>query len=109
MTEGQYWDGDAVLARYYREAEEIRRERANRQAWLQGMYVYDAISRLTPIMHAFAKKGAKAEPYPSEPYPLNERARKQAEAEKEKSRMEAGKRYLQALMMQNNKRFERKE
>lgn len=109
MTEGQYWDGDAALAGYYRKAEEIRRERENRQAWLQGMYVYDAISRLTPIMHAFAKKGAKAEPYPSEPYPLNERARKQAEAEKEKSRMEAGKRYLQALMAQNNKRFEGKE
>lgn len=105
MTEGQYWDGDAGLVKYYREAEEIRKERANREAWLQGMYVYDAIARLTPIMHAFAKKGAKAEPYVPEPYPLNEREKKQAETEKEKRTAEAAQRYMQAFAMQNNKRF----
>ena len=31
--------------------------------WLQGMYIYDAISRLSPILRAFAKKGPKAQPY----------------------------------------------
>ena len=109
MTEGQYWDGDAVLAKHYRKAEELRRERANRQAWLQGMYVYDAIARLLPVMHAFAKKGAKAEPYVPEPYPLNERERKQAEREKEKRAAQSAARYMQAFALQNNKRFERKE
>lgn len=34
--------------------------------WLQGMYIYDAISRLSPILRAFAKKGTKAQPYADE-------------------------------------------
>lgn len=109
MTEGQYWDGNADLAKYYRKAEELRQERVNQEAWLQGMYVYDAVARLTPVLHAFAKKGSKAEPYVSEPYPINERTQKQAQIEKEKRTAEAGKRYLQALMAQNNKHFEGKE
>ena len=56
MNEEQYWDKDPLLVKYYREAEEIRKERINQELWLQGRYVYDAISNLSPILHAFAKK-----------------------------------------------------
>ena len=66
MTAEQYWDDDATLAYYYRKAEELRKERRNEEFWLQGMYVYDAISRLTPVLHAFAKKGTKPQPYVEE-------------------------------------------
>ena len=38
MTEEQYWDRDCLLVKYYREAEELRNEKLNQQAWLQGMY-----------------------------------------------------------------------
>lgn len=37
-------------------------------AWLQGMYVYDALLRASPLLHAFAKKGTKPKPYPTKPY-----------------------------------------
>lgn len=59
MTEEQYWDRDSTLVKYYREAEELRQEKFNQEAWLQGMYVYDALARIAPILHAFAKKGTK--------------------------------------------------
>lgn len=106
MTEEQYWDRDSTLVKYYREAEQLRQERANQDMWLQGMYIYDAISRLSPILHAFAKKGTKAKPYPDEPYPINKRLEKQAEVNKEKAISQNGLRYMQQLMAQSELYFE---
>ena len=68
MTYEQYWEQDSDLVKYYRKAQEIRRDEQNRQAWLQGMYVYEAIADIAPILHAFAKKGTKARPYSDKPY-----------------------------------------
>ena len=59
MTFEQYWEQDCLLVKYYREAEEIRRERKNQEMWLQGMYYYDALMRVSPILRAFAKKVKK--------------------------------------------------
>ena len=108
MTEEQYWDRDCCLAKYYREAEELRKERVNQEAWLQGMYVYDAISRISPILRAFAKKGTKAQPYVDEPYPINKKTIDTAKLKKEKAKSAKGLQYMQAYMAQNNKRFEQK-
>lgn len=70
MTWEQYWYGDPWMARDYRKAEELRQQRANTDAWLQGAYVYDALARISPILHPFAKKGVKPLPYLDKPYPL---------------------------------------
>ena len=43
MTPEQYWDGDCMLAKYYRKAQELRRQERNTELWLQGLYVYDAV------------------------------------------------------------------
>ena len=109
MTEEQYWDRDCLLAKYYREAEQFRQERVNQNLWLQGMYIYDAISRIAPILHAFAKKGTKAKPYVEEPYPINKRTEEQARVEKEKANSEKGLRYMQKFMAQSEKHFKEKE
>jgi hypothetical protein len=109
MTEEQYWDGDCLLTKYYREAEELRKERVNQEMWLQGMYFYDAISRLSPILRAFAKKGTKAKPYVEEAYPINKKTVKDVQERKEKANSEKGVRYMQAYMVQNNKRFEERK
>ena len=109
MTEEQYWDGDCALPKYYRQAEELRRERTNQEAWVQGMYVYDAISRISPILHAFAKKGTKAKPYVEEPYPVSKKTASDSKAKKEKMKSQKGLRYMEALMRENNKRFEEKK
>lgn len=108
MTEEQYWDRDCTLTRAYRKAEELRRERANQEMWLQGMYVYDAISRLTPILHPFAKKGTKAQPYAEEPYAITKKTAQEAKQRKEKAAAEKGLRYMQAYMAQTRKTQERK-
>ena len=70
MTPEQYWEGDCELVRYYRKAAQIRQDLKNQDAWLQGMYVYQAIGNLAPILRAFAKKGVKAIPYPDQPFAL---------------------------------------
>lgn len=72
MTPEQFWEGDSNLVVAYRKAFEMKQEADNRRLWLQGAYIYDAISCLVPIMHPFAKKGTKAEPYLDKPYPLKE-------------------------------------
>jgi len=68
MTYEQFWEQDSWLVRYYRKAYEIRQDEFNRNAWLQGMYVYEAIADIAPILHAFAKKGTKARKYSEKPY-----------------------------------------
>lgn len=106
MNEEQYWDKDPLLVKYYREAEEIRKERINQELWLQGRYVYDAISNLSPILHAFAKKGTKAKPYLDEPYPITKQTQEEETVKKEKSNSEKGLRYMQQLMTQSKIYFE---
>lgn len=68
MTYEQYWYGDVWMVEAFREAEKLKQQRTNAEAWLQGMYVYDAVSKLAPILHAFAKKGTKPQPYLEKPY-----------------------------------------
>ena len=56
MTPEQYWESDCTLTKYYRKAEELRNEKRNQELWLQGMYVYEAIADVSPVLHAFAKR-----------------------------------------------------
>ena len=109
MTEEQYWDKDCELVKYYREAEAMRREKFNQDAWLQGMYVYDAIMRLSPILHAFAKKGTKPQPYVDVPYPISQQGMEDAKARKEKAVADKGKRFMEAFMAKNNQKFEERK
>lgn len=84
MTYEQFWDGDVWMAKAYRQAYELRKERENFNAWLQGLYIYDAICDASPILRAFSK-ARKPNPYPSKPYDLNtvtSKNRKNAAAEK---------------------------
>lgn len=106
MTAEQYWDGDPTLARYYRKADEIRKERRNEELWLQGMYIYEALCDVSPVLHAFAKKGTKPQPYSERPYAINEKQHERIEEEKERKVAEKGKRFMEAFMASTNKRFE---
>lgn len=79
MSYAEYWEGDSSLARYYRKAYKIKQDEANHNAWLQGLYVYDAIS--TALHNALRGKGKKAEKYAEKPYQFQ---REKTEAEKAK-------------------------
>ena len=89
MTYEQYWEQSPYLAVVYRRAYRLKRETENEQAWLQGLYVFDAFA--VCLANAFAKRGSKKQNYIEKPidiYPLTEREKKRREAE-ENAKMQA--------------------
>lgn len=108
MTEEQYWDKDSTLVAAYRKAEELRMNRKNQEMWLQGAYFYEALCRVSPVLHAFAKKGVKPVPYLSEAYALNEKQAELREEEHAKGVYDKGKRMMEGFTVSHNKKFEGK-
>lgn len=108
MTEEQYWDKDCTLVVAFRKSDEIKMNRRNQEMWLQGAYFYDALYRISPVLHAFAKKGTKPVPYLSEAYAITERQAEARKEEKEKSVYDKGKKLMEGFMLSHNKKFERK-
>ena len=108
MSPEQYWDGDPALAKYYRKADELRRKRRNEELWLQGMYIYEALCDVSPVMNAFAKKGTKPRPYSDHPYAITVKERDDEKVLIEKREREKARRYMEAKMAEINKRFESK-
>ena len=84
MTYDQFWNEDCTLVKYYRKAHQIKQKQRNQELWLQGLYFYDALCDVSPILHAFAKKGTKPKPYPTEPYPTTD---KEVAGRKERQRI----------------------
>ena len=104
MTYEQFWNDDCLLVKYYRKADKLRLERKNTELWLQGRYFYEALCDVSPILHAFAKKGTKVRPYISEPFPVTkEEAEKQKQGE-ERKRMEKMKAKMKGIMARQKKK-----
>lgn len=76
MSYELYWHGEPNLVKAFREADELRVDRMNYEAWLQGLYVYQAVGALYPVFNPFSKQ-KKAEEYLKEPIVITERARNQ--------------------------------
>lgn len=108
MTEEQYWDRDCLLVKAFRKAEELKTDRKNQEMWLQGAYIYEALCRVSPILHAFAKKGTKPVPYLAEPFAINEKQAEYKEEEKAKKTFDKGKTLMEGFMAMHNKKFEGK-
>ena len=105
MTPEQYWDGDASLTRYYRKSDEINRQRRNEELWLQGMYIYEALCDVSPVFHAFAKRGTKPRPYADHPYALTTQEREKEQKIREQQEREKARKYMEGKMAEINKRF----
>lgn len=71
----------------YRKAYQLRLRKENRDMWLQGLYFYYALCSVSPVLHAFAKRGTKPSDYLHEPIALTE------EELREKREREARERY----------------
>lgn len=104
MTYEQYWDGDCEMVRAFRRSHEIRQDLENQRLWLQGMYTYQAICCVSPILRAFSK-ARKPTPYPSAPFEM-QRENNEVEG-REKSDAKAFQK-MQSLMLSINKRFAEK-
>lgn len=80
MTAEQYWDGDCTLVIYYRRKDRMEQDRRNEEMWLQGLYIYETLCRVAPILNGFVKN-PKAEPYMDKPYPRTKEALESEKAE----------------------------
>ena len=82
MSYTQYWDEPPYLAVAYRKAFKLKRELDNEQAWLQGLYIYDAFA--VCLASAFGKRGSQKPSYLERPidiFPLTEQEKKRREKE----------------------------
>lgn len=102
MTFDQYWNEDCCLVKYYRKAHELKRKERNQDLWLQGLYIYDALCDVSPVLHAFAKKGTKPAPYPSEPYALTSKEVKERKEREERLRVDKMKAKMAAWAAKTN-------
>lgn len=81
MSFDEYWYGDAYLVKFYRDAYKLKIRYDDVFMWKQGMYIYEALCDVSPILHAFYKKGTKPLQYRSKP--MSEEIR-QMDTEREK-------------------------
>ena len=81
MSSAEYWTGDPILARYFREAYQLKQEQEDSHAWLQGLYVYEALS--VALSNSFRKKGTTAAKYSEQPY-LQQKKEKERAAQEDK-------------------------
>ena len=86
MSYEDYWENDVFIARFYRRAYDIKKERKNEELWLQGLYVYQAILAIAPALKAMSN--ASPEKYMEEPLPLTETEFKKREKRRAKLKQE---------------------
>ena len=107
MSYHDYWDGDAQMAKYYREMYELRKEQRNSELWLQAAYIYEALLDASPVFNPLSKKH-KPFPYRSEPIPITSRGNKESEERKKQKQLENGREAMRVMMATINKQFAEK-
>ena len=105
MSYYDFWDGDPEIVKYYHEKYKIERDRKNKELWLQGLYIYEAILDSAPTLNPLSKD-KKAIPYRNAPIPLTDQEREEREEEEKKRKMEEGIKAMMQLTNTFNKRFE---
>lgn len=87
MSYKEFWEEDPTIAKIYLEAFRIKQRNEIRnkewEMWKQGVYVYEALIDVSPILHAFSK-AKKPLPYPEKPYGIEKLNEEKQEIEKEK-------------------------
>lgn len=89
MTYDEFWNRHTRVHKAYREAYELRRQQKNWELWLQGMYDYNALLCVAPVMRASFSKG-RVEPgkYPEEPFPLSDKEAREREQARQRAKFE---------------------
>lgn len=63
-----------------------------------GMYIYEALCDVAPVLNAFAKKGTKPLAYRTEPYALFEKDHERQEQEKEEAERLRAEAYMKQMI-----------
>ena len=82
MSYDEYWFESPYRAQFYRKAYERKLRQKDEELWMQGVYIYDALCRVSPILHAFSKSGTKPLPYIEKPF-LSDMSMSEVDKEKE--------------------------
>ena len=88
MTYDQYWRDDVTMPIIFRKAYRIKQEERKWQTWEEGVYTYEALCKVSPVLHAFAKNGTKPLPLSSEPHGIEKIRENREKEEKEKIKEE---------------------
>jgi len=104
MTYNQFWRDDPLIAVHYRNAEKLRNDKRNQELWLQGMYIYQALCDVSPVLNAFAKKGTKPNPYLDKPYPITAKQAKEHSKQRESRQYQEKQRSIEMLAASINSR-----
>lgn len=81
MTYEQYWHSDPYLTVYYQKAKKMKFDYDNQMAWINGLYIYDAVSAI--VFNTWCRKdGEQCKDYASKPYEFDE-AKQEEEIKKE--------------------------
>ena len=70
MSYDLYWDGDNAAPHHFLKAFKMRQENKNHEAWLHGLYVYDAV--ISAMTHLSDKK-SNHKNYAEKPYDFTPR------------------------------------
>ena len=108
MTYEEYWEGDPEMTKHYREKHRCEMDQRNTELWLQGVYIYEALMDVAPLINIFDKH-RKAIPYRTEPYPLTKRAEERRKEKEEQRKMQNGLDAMTALMTNINAKFKKKQ
>ena len=85
MSYDEYWYSSPYRAKFYLNSHKIKIKQKDEELWMQGMYIYEALCDVSPILHAFSKNGTKPLPYAKQPYLSNDNDL-MTEVEKEQKR-----------------------
>lgn len=89
MSYDDFWEGDAALPKFYREAFQLKQERELKQtnfsAWLNGLYAAKAYSVV--LGNAFSKKDAQPLEYFDKPIELAPEKEEPAPDEREQAQL----------------------
>lgn len=102
MTYDQYWRDDVTMPIMFRKAYKIKQEEIKWQIWEEGVYTYEALCKVSPVLHAFAKNGTKPLPFSSEPYGIQKIREEREEKEKIKEEKKADNERMRAQIFFNN-------
>lgn len=87
MSYEDYWYASPYLVIAYKKAYDLKRRQINEQMWVQGMYIYEALS--VALGNMFGKKGSRKRDYPKEPYDLFNKSDREIQLDAEKERQKA--------------------
>ena len=108
MTPEQYYEGDYTLFPAYRKAWELRLKKENHDMWLQGLYFYEALCDVSPVLHALAKKGTKPLEYLQEPIAITQEEIEERRKRDERKRYEDMRAQMAAWAAEHNMKIAKK-